>query len=106
DLGYPDACGSLALREEIVAYLGLARGIACAPHQMLITTGYQGALTLVRQVLLRPGDAVWVEDPGHPQAFQALEVGGSNLIPVPVDAEGIRVASGIAAAPKARLAVV
>jgi GntR family transcriptional regulator/MocR family aminotransferase len=106
DLAYPDACGSLALREEIVAYLGLARGIACAPHQVLVTPGYQGALTLVRQVLLRPGDPVWVEDPGHPQATQALEVGGASLVPVPVDAEGMRVAAGVAAAPRARLAVV
>ena len=106
DLAYPDVCGSLALREEIVAYLGLARGIACAPHQVLITTGYQGALTLVRQVLLRPGDPVWVEDPGHPQASQALEVSGASLVPVPVDAEGMRVAAGVAAGPRAKLAVV
>ena len=106
DLAYPDASGCLTLREEIVAYLGLARGIACAPHQVLVTTGYQGALTLVRQVLLRPGDAVWVEDPGHPPASQALEVGGASLVPVPIDAEGMRVASGVVAAPRARLAVV
>src|SRR6202012_647046 len=52
------------------------------------------------------GDAVWVEDPGHPPASQALEVGGASLVPVPVDAEGMRVAAGVAAAPKARLAVV
>jgi GntR family transcriptional regulator/MocR family aminotransferase len=106
DLAYPDVCGAIALREEIVAYLGLARGIACAPHQVFVTPGYQGALTLVRQVLLRPGDAVWVEDPGHPQAFQAMEVGGASLVPVPVDAEGMRVTAGIAAAPRAKLAVV
>ena len=106
DLGYPDVCGSLPLREEIVAYLGLARGIVCAPHQVLVTNGYQGALTLVRQILLRPGDPVWVEDPGHPQAFQALEVGGASLVPIPVDAEGMRVTAGLTAAPKARLAVV
>jgi GntR family transcriptional regulator/MocR family aminotransferase len=106
DLGYPDVCGSPPLREEIVAYLGLARGIVCAPHQVLVTNGYQGALTLVRQILLRPGDPVWVEDPGHPQAFQALEVGGASLVPVPVDAEGMRVTAGLTAAPKARLAVV
>jgi GntR family transcriptional regulator/MocR family aminotransferase len=49
---------------------------------------------------------VWVEDPGHPQAFQAMEVGGASLVPVPVDSEGMRVTAGIAAAPKARLAVV
>jgi GntR family transcriptional regulator / MocR family aminotransferase len=106
DLAYPDPCGAMGLREEIVAYLGIARGIACAPHQVLVTAGYQNALTLVRQVLLRPGDPVWVEDPGHPQAFQALEVGGASLVPVPVDADGMRVAAGVAAAPKAKLAVV
>ena len=106
DLTYPDVLGSLAFREEIVAYLGLARGIACAPHQVLVTAGYQGALTLVRQVLLRHGDPVWVEDPGHPQAFQALEVGGASLVPVPVDIEGMRVAAGMTAAPRAKLAVV
>jgi GntR family transcriptional regulator/MocR family aminotransferase len=94
------------LREVIVASLGLARGIVCAPHQVLVTNGYQGALTLARQILLRPGDAVWVEDPGHPQAFQALEVGGASLVPIPVDAEGMRVSAGLTAAPKARLAVV
>ena len=106
DLGYPDVCGSLALREEIVAYLGLARGIACTPRQVLITAGYQGALSMVRLVLLHPGDPVLVEDPGHPQAYQALEVGGASLVPVAVDAEGMRVGAGITAAPKARLAVV
>src|SRR6266567_1034638 len=106
DLSYPDVQGSLALREKIVAYLGVARGVVCAPHQVLVTTGYQGALTLVRQALLRPGDPVWVEDPGHPQAFQALEIGGASLVPLPVDAEGMRVPAGIVAAPKARLAIV
>jgi GntR family transcriptional regulator/MocR family aminotransferase len=105
-LAYPDVCGAMALRQQIVAYLGLARGIVCEPHNVLIASGYQGALSLVRQVLLRPGDAVWVEDPGHPQAFQALEVGGASLVPVPVDAEGLRVSAGMTAAPRARLAVV
>ncbi len=106
DLAYPDPAGALGLREEIVAYLGLARGVVAGPHQVIVVPGYQGGLTLVRQILLRPGDAVWVEDPGHPQAFQALEVGGASLVPIPVDAEGLRVPAGIAAAPKAKLAVV
>ena len=105
DLGYPDPCGAMPLREEIAAYLGLARGIVCGPHRVIVTAGYQGALTLVREVLLKPGDPVWVEDPGHAQAFQALEVGGAALIPVPVDGEGMRVSAGVAAG-KAKLAVV
>lgn len=103
---YPDVCGSIALREEIVAYLGLARGIVCAPQQVLVTAGYQGALTLVRQVLLRPGDAVWLEDPGYPQTVQAMQISGASVVPVPVDGEGMRITAGVAAAPAARLAVV
>jgi GntR family transcriptional regulator/MocR family aminotransferase len=105
-LGYPDPAGHLPLRRAIAAYLGVARGIACSAEQILITNGFQGALSLARQVLVRPGDPVWVEDPGYPPTRQALEAGGAKLVPVRVDRDGMRVAAGIVAAPKARLAVV
>jgi GntR family transcriptional regulator/MocR family aminotransferase len=94
------------LRQAVAAYLGVARGIRCSPAEVLITAGYQGALSLVRSVLLRPGDAVWMEDPGYFIARQALEATGVRIVPVRVDQEGMRVASAIAAAPKAKLAVV
>jgi len=60
----------------------------------------------VAHLLLRPGDPVWIEDPGYPPARQALEVAGAHLVPVRVDRDGIRVAAGIASAPRAKLAVV
>ena len=63
-------------------------------------------MSLVRSVLLRPGDPVWMEDPGYFITRQALEAAGARIVPVRVDQEGLRVASGIAAAPKAKLAVV
>ena len=106
DLNYPDPAGYLPLRQAIAAYLGVSRGIDCRPEQVLITAGFQGALALVRHALLRPGDAVWVEDPGYLQARQALEASGAKLVPVRVDREGMRVAAGIAAAPRARMAMV
>jgi GntR family transcriptional regulator/MocR family aminotransferase len=106
DLAYPDPAGHLPLREAIAAYLGVARGIACTPGQVLITGGFQGALTLVAHLLLRPGDPVWVEDPGYPPARQALEAAGARLVPVRVDRDGIRVAAAITSAPRAKLAVV
>jgi GntR family transcriptional regulator/MocR family aminotransferase len=105
-LADPDPRGLPALRHEVAAYLGRARGVACAPEQVLITAGYQGALALVRSVLVRPGDPVWIEDPGYPPARQALEASGARVVPVRVDQDGIRVASGKVAAPRARLAVV
>jgi GntR family transcriptional regulator/MocR family aminotransferase len=106
ELSYPDAAGLPALRQQVAAYLSVARGIVCSPDRVLITGGFQGALTLVRQTLLRPGDAVWVEDPGYHLTRQALEVGGAALVPVPVDQDGMRVSAGATAAPRARLAVV
>ncbi|MEI7711972.1 MAG: PLP-dependent aminotransferase family protein [Rhodospirillales bacterium] len=106
DFGYPDPAGYWPLRQAIAAYLRVSRGIGCRPEQVIVTAGFQGALALVRRALLRPGDAVWVEDPGYTQARQALEAGGQKLVPVRVDRDGIRVAAGIAAAPKARLALV
>jgi len=105
-LAYPDPAGLRALREAIAGYLGVARGIQCTPDQVLVTAGFQGALALVARVLLRPGDAVWVEDPGYHLARQALEAAGATLVPVRVDREGMRVAAGVTAAPRARLAVV
>ncbi len=106
DLAGADPAGIPALRQAIAAYLGVARGIRCSSAQVLITAGYQGALSLVRSVLLRPGDPVWMEDPGYFIARQALEAGGARIVPVRVDQDGLRVASAIAAAPKAKLAVV
>lgn len=106
DLAEADPAGLPDLRQAVAAYLGVARGIKCKPDQVLITAGYQGAFALVRTVLIRPGDPVWMEDPGYHMTRMALETAGARVVPVRVDAEGLRVAAGINAAPKARLAVV
>ena len=98
--------GTLELRHAVAAYLGVARGIKCSPEQVLITGGYQGALALVRSVLVRPGDPVWMEDPGYHMTRMALETTGARVVPVRVDGDGLRVTAGINAAPRAKLAVV
>jgi GntR family transcriptional regulator/MocR family aminotransferase len=106
DLAEADAAGIPDLRQAVASYLGVARGIACSAGQVLITAGYQGALTLVRHVLVRPGDPVWIEDPGYHLTRQALETAGARVVPVRVDQDGLRVASGAASASRAKLAVV
>ncbi len=72
----------------------------------MITSGAQQALDLVVRALLDPGDAVWCEDPGYAGLRGPLIAAGANIVAVPVDAEGLSVASGRAKAPAARLAVV
>jgi GntR family transcriptional regulator/MocR family aminotransferase len=65
---YQDPAGYLPLRQAIVHYLALARGVACTVDQVFVTAGFHGALGLVAQALLEPGVRAWVEDPGFYRA--------------------------------------
>jgi GntR family transcriptional regulator/MocR family aminotransferase len=105
-MAHPDPAGHGKLREAIAAYLAIARGIPCAPQQVFVTAGYQGALSLIARALIGAGDEVWFEDPGYHLARQGLTAAGARLIPVPVDEEGMRIADGMARAPQARFVVV
>ena len=91
-MAYGDAMGYLPFREAIAEYLGTVRGVRCESSQILVTTGSQQALQISAQVLLDPQDRVWIEEPGYPGARQAFLTAGAQLIPVPVDHDGINVA--------------
>jgi GntR family transcriptional regulator / MocR family aminotransferase len=104
--GNGSAGGYQPLRRVIAEYLGSARGVHCSPEQIIVTCGAQQALYLVARLLLDPGDAVWMEDPGYPGASGVFQAAGASIIPVPVDAEGIDVKAGHRLAPRAKLAYV
>jgi len=105
-LGYRDSAGYEPLRKAIATYLQTARAVNCDPEQVLIVNGIQQALDLSGRVLIDPGDPVWVENPCYNGVRGALAGAGAQLIPVPVDSEGLNVAAGIQRNPKARMAFV
>ncbi|MEE4484756.1 PLP-dependent aminotransferase family protein [Serratia ficaria] len=105
-LALPPANGQPELREAIANYLHLSRGIRCQPEQVFICAGYPAMLDLVLDTLLQPGDEAWLEDPGYPVTLPLLRAAGMRAVAVPVDGQGMAVAAGIAAAPRARLAIV
>jgi GntR family transcriptional regulator/MocR family aminotransferase len=82
--GHPD------LRGAIASYLKAARGVRCTPEQIVVTTGAQAGLDLLARLLLDPGDAVWMEEPGYYGAQSAFVAAGARLLPLLVDAEGWR----------------
>ena len=90
-LGTGDPRGYLPLREAIAGYLGSVRGVRCSPEEVLIVSGTQRSLDLVARVILDPGDAVWMEDPGYPGAVVAFNAAGAHLNYVPVDTKGLDV---------------
>jgi GntR family transcriptional regulator/MocR family aminotransferase len=91
-LGYLEPGGHPRLRAALAAHVRARRGIPAGPENVLVTHGAQMALYLVAQVLLQPGDRVGVERLGYPPAWDALGCAGAELVPVPVDAEGLDVA--------------
>ena len=103
---YPDPRGEPDLRREIAAYLALARGIACAPSQIIITGGFSGGLGLALRTLGLEQKKVWMEDPGFPFTRHGLELAQLSVVPIPVDADGIDVTYGLQHAADAALAVV
>lgn len=100
---YREATGYLPLREAIALHIGITRGVRCAPEQVIITAGSQGALDLAARVLLDPGDTALIEDPGYSGARGALLAAGAHVVPTPVEGEGVDLATARALAPQARL---
>jgi GntR family transcriptional regulator/MocR family aminotransferase len=105
-LAMGDVRGAQALRVAIANYLGLYRGVECSPEQVIVCAGYSSCLTLVCDALEMAGQRCWFEDPGYLHARQLLAHHGVQLVPVPVDRQGLEVEEGIRRDRQARLAVV
>lgn len=105
-LGYGDPQGYAPLREAIAAHLSSARGVNCTAEQVVITSGAQQALDLTARIFITPGDTVLTEDPCYLEARGAFEAAGANIVPVPVDGEGIDIGNAAAAGARAKLVYV
>lgn len=103
---YGELIGHEALRRSVANYLKIARSVRCEPDQIFIVNGSQQALDITARVLLNPGDRVWMEDPHYRLARDVFALNGCHIVPVPVDHEGLNVAAGTSASPKARAAFV
>jgi len=101
-----DPGGWEPLRAAIADYLRAVRGLTLSPEQVIVTSGAQQGLDLVARVLLDPGDAVWVEEPGYAGLKLAMIAAGARPVPVAVDGEGLSVEDGMRRAPDARLIAV
>lgn len=89
---YPDPRGVPALRETLAEYLGRVRGAAADPEQLIVCTGFSQGLSLIARWLAGRGvERVALEDPGWHAHRLIVEQAGLEVVPIPVDAAGIRV---------------
>ena len=87
--GYVDPAGLPALRRAIAQWVGRSRAVEATPDQVIITSGAQQGIDLVTRLLVAPGQAVAVEDPGYPPVAALLAASGVEVLPIPVDSQGI-----------------
>lgn len=80
--GYGEPKGYPPLR-QLVRDLLAEQEIAVTSEQVLLTHGSSQAMDLVARRLVRPGDAVLVDDPGYPNLLFSLRFLGARLIGVP-----------------------
>ena len=86
---YECAAGRRDLRAAIVRHIGISRSVEASADDVIITNGTQQALDLLSRVLLAPGDAIAVEDPGYDPPRQLFKALGLRVFGVPVDREGL-----------------
>ncbi|MFI9401484.1 PLP-dependent aminotransferase family protein [Nocardia sp. NPDC052316] len=87
-----DRAGEPDFRATIVEHLLRHRGLgAGSDTAVLATAGTSSAVGELAAALLSPGDAIAMEDPGYSRAAGAFAAAGVRVLPVPVDAHGLRV---------------
>jgi GntR family transcriptional regulator/MocR family aminotransferase len=84
----PDPAGDPAFRAAVTGHLLRHRGLPVDPAEVLATAGTSAAVGEVAR-LLPPGSEVGVEDPGYQRAAGALRGAGVEVVPCPVDDEGL-----------------
>jgi GntR family transcriptional regulator/MocR family aminotransferase len=89
-LDYGEPNGHAPLRETITHILA-SQGLQTRSENVLITAGSQQALSLVSQLLLKPGDVIMVESPTYSGALDLFRALGFKVVGVPVDRHGMQV---------------
>jgi GntR family transcriptional regulator/MocR family aminotransferase len=92
-LDYREPRGELRLREGLADHLGRTRGVTADPDQIVIVQGTaQGVDLFLRVLRARGATRLAVEDPSHTTQHERAHAHGFELVPQPVDRDGMKVA--------------
>ena len=89
-LQYGPTKGVTEFRDTLKRFL-MNKGVKIeSDDDIIITTGSQQALDLISQLLINPGDTIVVELPTYLAALNAFKSKEPNIIPIPMDENGMR----------------
>ena len=86
-----DPQGAEPLRRAIADYVNLERGARATADRVLVLTSSQQAMTLCANMLLDPGERIFIEDPAYYGARKAFDAAGLESVPIRVDSQGVTV---------------
>lgn len=86
---YHDGQGEQGLREEIVKYLGVSRGVKCDASQLVICAGFSDAMGLLAKLLRKRYQYYGIENPGYHIARRVFEEYGYSIHKLPVGTKGV-----------------
>src|SRR5690606_34537700 len=86
---YQSELGEPRLLEALSAYLAATRGVVAGAGRLLVTWGSQLGLHLAARALVRPGAVLAVEASGYKPAWEGFRLAGAELVPLPVDEQGL-----------------
>jgi GntR family transcriptional regulator / MocR family aminotransferase len=92
DLGYTDPHGTEVLRLALRDYLGRVRGVVTDAGRVIVTSGFiQGRSLFCRALVSLGARRIAVENPCHDEVRLSARAAGLTVVPIPVDADGMRV---------------
>ncbi|MBS2001230.1 MAG: PLP-dependent aminotransferase family protein [Cyanobacteria bacterium SZAS LIN-5] len=83
--------GRPELRTQFSSYICSNRGALCSPEDVVIFNGSFSALSLIFRIFLDPGDSIAIEDPGFGGPASTAAYLGLNVVPIPIDSDGLSV---------------
>lgn len=83
---YSSANGDIEFRNAVSQYL---RAMFVPPEHILATSGAQQGIELVAKTFVGPNDVVLMEAPTYPGSIDVFKARGAQIIPIPVEQDGI-----------------
>jgi GntR family transcriptional regulator / MocR family aminotransferase len=90
-IDYGDARGQERPRSALAAWLARTRGVGGKADSIHLVRGAQNGLYLAGRALLAPGDRVATEAYTHPAITSLFRLLGVELVPVPIDDDGMQI---------------
>jgi DNA-binding transcriptional MocR family regulator len=85
-IGSSDGLGSL---KAYLARWFTQNGLPASEEEIVITTGCQQSMDLIRRLLIGPADSLLMENPTYPGAVAALAPSPVERLPLPVENDGV-----------------